>query len=103
VLKVPRRPEGGRQSDADRAIGRPLGITDNAKRSTNYFPAFLDLVRRQLRSDYEESQLTEAGLVVFTTLDPLLQQQAEDALSDELEQQDKSPRKSARGSKVRSS
>jgi penicillin-binding protein 1B len=97
VLKVLVDQKAVRQSDADRATAKPLGITDNAKRSTNYFPAFLDLVRRQLRSDYEESQLTEAGLTVFSTLDPLLQQKAEDALSDELEQQDKSPRKSAHG------
>jgi penicillin-binding protein 1B len=97
VLKVLVEQDVVRQADADRAIRTPLGITDNAKRSTNYFPAFLDLVRRQLRSDYEESQLTEAGLVVFSTLDPLLQQKAEDALSDELESQDKSPRKAARG------
>jgi penicillin-binding protein 1B len=85
------------QSDADRAARTPLGITDNAGRSANYFPAFLDLVRRQLREDYPESELTEQGLTVFTTLDPLLQEKAEDALSAELEQQDKSGRKAARG------
>ena len=86
-----------KQAEADRAIRTPLGITDTTRRSANYFPAFLDLVRRQLREDYPEDQLTEAGLVVFSTLDPLLQEKAEDALSDELEQQDKSPRKSAQG------
>jgi penicillin-binding protein 1B len=85
------------QADADRAAKAPLGITDNAGRSANYFPAFLDLVRRQLREDYPESELTEQGLTVFTTLVPLLQEKAEDALSAELEQQDKSGRKAARG------
>ncbi|HET9693596.1 MAG TPA: penicillin-binding transpeptidase domain-containing protein, partial [Steroidobacteraceae bacterium] len=66
-------------------------------RTANYFPAFLDLVRRKLREDYPENELTEAGLTVFTTLDPLLQEKAELALSAELEDQDKSGRKGAKG------
>jgi penicillin-binding protein 1B len=83
--------------EAARAAKQPLGITDNAGRPANYFPAFLDLVRRQLREDYPEDELTEAGLTVFTTLDPLLQERAEVALSEELERQDKSGRKGAKG------
>jgi penicillin-binding protein 1B len=84
-------------ADAERAAKRPLSTTDNAGRSANYFPAFLDLVRRQLREDYPENELTEAGLTVFSTLDPLLQEKAEVALSEELEHQDESGRKGARG------
>ncbi len=83
--------------EAERATKKPLGVTDNAGRSANYFPAFLDLVRRQLREDYPEEALTEAGLTVFSTLDPLLQEKAEDALSEELDRQEKSGRKSAKG------
>jgi penicillin-binding protein 1B len=83
--------------EAARAAKQPLGITDNAGRPANYFPAFLDLVRRQLREDYPEDELTEAGLTVFTTLDPLLQEKAEIALSAELERQEKSGRKGAKG------
>jgi penicillin-binding protein 1B len=86
-----------KQDEADAAMKKPLGVTDNAGRSANYFPAYLDLVRRQLRQDYPEEALTEAGLTVFTTLDPLLQQKAEDALSGELERQDKSGRKLSKG------
>jgi len=37
------------------------------------FPAFLDLVRRQLRRDYNESDLVTEGLRIFTTLDPQTQ------------------------------
>jgi penicillin-binding protein 1B len=84
-------------ANAERAAKRPLGITDNAGRTANYFPAFLDLVRRQLREDYPEDELTEAGLTVFSTLDPLLQEKAEVALSEELARQDKSGRKGAKG------
>ncbi len=86
-----------RQDDADRAAKSPLGITDNAGRSANYFPTFLDMVRRQLRENYQEQDLTESGLTVFSTLDPLLQEKAEDAIASELERQDKSGRKGAKG------
>jgi penicillin-binding protein 1B len=97
VLKVLAEQEVVKPEDAESAAKTPLGITDNAGRTANYFPAFLDLVRRQLREDYQEQDLTEAGLTVFSTLDPLLQEKAEIALSDELERQDKSGRKAAKG------
>ncbi|MDH5225866.1 MAG: penicillin-binding protein 1B [Gammaproteobacteria bacterium] len=97
VLKVLAEQGVVKPAEAERAMKAPLGITDTAHRSANYFPAFLDLVRRQLREDYPEQALTETGLTVFSTLDPLLQEKAEDALSDELERQDKGSRKAARG------
>ena len=54
-------------------------------------------MRRQLRQDYEESDLTESGLTVFSTLDPLLQGAAESALAGELDRLDRSARKEAHG------
>ncbi len=46
----------------------------NGRRSAaNAHPAFLDMVRRQLRSDYREEDLTSEGLRIFTTFDPLAQ------------------------------
>ncbi|HET9694772.1 MAG TPA: transglycosylase domain-containing protein, partial [Steroidobacteraceae bacterium] len=77
VLKVLAEQGVVKPAEAERAAKTPLGITDNAGRTANYFPAFLDLVRRKLREDYPENELTEAGLTVFTTLDPLLQEKAE--------------------------
>jgi penicillin-binding protein 1B len=97
VLKVLAEQGVVKPEEAERAMKAPLGITDNAGRSANYFPAFLDLVRRQLREDYQEQALTETGLTVFSTLDPLLQEKAEESLSDELARQDKSGRKGAKG------
>jgi penicillin-binding protein 1B len=97
VLKLLAERDVVKPAEAEAAMKRPLGVTDNAGRSANYFPAFLDLVRRQLREDYPEEALTEAGLTVFSTLDPLLQEKAEDALAAELERQDKSSRKASRG------
>jgi penicillin-binding protein 1B len=86
-----------KEAEATRAAKTPLGVAEAGRKGAVFYPAFLDLVRRQLRADYEESDLTEAGLTVFTTLDPLLQEKAEDALSSELERQDKSPRKASHG------
>ncbi len=70
-------------SDARLAEAQPLGIT--AKTAGAYYPAYLDLVRRTLRSDYREQDLTEAGLKVFTNLDPRIEADAERVLDRELE------------------
>jgi len=85
------------EADAERATAKPIGVAEAGQKSAVFFPAFLDLVRRQLRTDYKEEDLTEAGLVVFTTLDPLLQEKAEDALESELDRQDAAPRKVSHG------
>jgi penicillin-binding protein 1B len=83
--------------DAERATKKPLGIAEAGRKGGGFYPAFLDLVRRQLRQDYEEADLTESGLTVFSTLDPLLQGAAESALSGELDRLDRSARKEAHG------
>ncbi len=84
-------------ADADHAAKKPLGVAEPGRKGGSFYPAFLDLVRRQLREDYEESALTEAGLTVFSTLDPLLQEKAETALAGELDRLDASGRKEAKG------
>ena len=48
------------------------------------FPAYIDLVRRQLQRDYNNDQLHTEGLRIFTPFDPLLQRRAEKALREEL-------------------
>jgi penicillin-binding protein 1B len=50
-----------------------LGLVKPAAGTSKTFPAFLDLVRRQLRRDYNESDLVTEGLRIFTTLDPQIQ------------------------------
>lgn len=69
---------------------KPLGIVRRKSTPVNAFPAFMDLVRRQLQRDYREEDLNSQGLSIFTTLDPALQAQAMDALKrrvERLEQQ----------------
>ncbi len=54
-----------------------LGLSRKPRFSSNRFPALVDLVKRQLRSDYDEDDLKSSGLKVFTSIDPLIQLQAE--------------------------
>lgn len=63
---------------------KPLGITRRGTLADSSFPAFLDLVKRQLREDYQEQDLTEEGLRIFTSFDPIMQLKAEGALADAL-------------------
>ena len=69
------------------AASKPLGVTTRA--SGAYYPAYLDFVRRTLRRDYREQDLTEAGLSIYTSLEPRAQDQAENALERELARLDR--------------
>lgn len=71
------------------ARAAPLGVIERAPVGTTPYPAFLDLVRRQLRSDYRDDDLRSEGLRIFTTLDPNVQAVAEQALSARLAQLDR--------------
>ncbi|MFZ5765051.1 MAG: penicillin-binding protein 1B [Thermodesulfobacteriota bacterium] len=62
----------------------PLIGADQILSGFNRFPAFLDLVRRQLGHDYREDDLAGNGLKIFTTLDPQVQMQVEKSLSGTL-------------------
>jgi penicillin-binding protein 1B len=66
------------------ASTRKLGVSRYRRTAINTFPAFLDLVRRQLRRDYREEDLTTEGLRIFTTLDPQLQWRVEEVLDARL-------------------
>lgn len=72
------------QEEAEAAKGKPLGVTQRGSLADSSYPAFLDLVKRQLREDYREEDLTEEGLRVFTSFDPILQLKAEGAMSETL-------------------
>ena len=56
---------------------RPLGIVSPSFRSETKYPAFHDLVRLELRENYEDSELRTKGLKVQTNLDPVLQDSLE--------------------------
>jgi penicillin-binding protein 1B len=69
---------------AQQAKSRNLGVSREASKALNAFPDFLDMVRRQLRRDYREEDITSEGLRIFTTLDPQVQWQLEQALAKRL-------------------
>lgn len=70
------------QVEAARAA--PLGVVDQPPGGTTSYPAFIDLVRRQLLGQYREADLTSEGLRIFTTLDPYTQELAESKLHNGL-------------------
>ncbi len=70
---------------AARAAAMPLGLRAPGG---SYVPAYLDLVRRNLKRDYREADLAAAGLAVYTSLDPRAQGAAERALLKNLQRLD---------------
>jgi len=69
-----------------------LGVSQRPGMGTSPYPAFLQLVHRQLRRDYDENDLRSEGLRIFTTLDPRVQAAAEAALAKRLAQFDREKR-----------
>jgi penicillin-binding protein 1B len=69
-----------------------LGVQAKAASGTSPYPAFVQLVHRQLRRDYADADLRSEGLRIFTTLDPRAQGAAERALARRLAQFEKEKR-----------
>jgi penicillin-binding protein 1B len=86
VLRLLR--DQGRIDEAQyqRATAEPLGVVEKRGLQKGAYPAYLDLVKRQLREEYREEDLSSEGLRVFTALDPLVQARAERAQSETLKQ-----------------
>ena len=72
-----------------RAQAAPLGVVQEVNTSLVSYPGFVDLVKRQLQSDYREEDLRSEGLRIFTSLSPMVQRQAEQALAQRLQQLEK--------------
>jgi penicillin-binding protein 1B len=87
VLKLMAEQDVITQKDAQAAIAKPLGVL--ARGAGSYYPGYLDFVRRGLRSDYREEDLTKEGLRIYTSLEPRAQEQAEQALDTELTRLDR--------------
>ena len=76
-------------NEVEAAKSKPLGVTNKPPSGGSRYPAFVDMVRRQLRRDYHASDLSSEGLRIFTTLAPSEQEYAQQAVSgglDELQQ-----------------
>ena len=70
----------------ERARKAPLGITEQpGSLAANRFPAYVDLVRRQLAVDYPAETLQGAGLSVMSGMSPSAQGYAEGAVTRTLD------------------
>jgi penicillin-binding protein 1B len=87
------------QARAKRSKSAPLGVIA-ASRGTSRYPAFVDLVRRQLRRDYRDEDLRGEGLRIFTTLDLRTQRIAEGALKKRIARLERGKSKTGGGVKV---
>ena len=61
---------------------REINITKRFKRER--YPAYLELVKRQLKDTYDSDDLKSEGLRIFTAFDPYVQHQAEKAVTSVL-------------------
>jgi len=80
------------ETQSTEAKTKPLNVIPRPFRSTNRYPGFLDLVKRQLREEYREEDLTSEGLRIFTTLDTQIQDTLEKNLESKLERLEKLPK-----------
>jgi penicillin-binding protein 1B len=60
----------------------PLDLTEASQVSR--YPAYMDLVRQQLKQHYQASALSSHGLRIFTSLDPWVQHQADTAMAEQV-------------------
>lgn len=90
VLKVLLDQDKITEADYLLAVNAPLDVVAKGTLTKEAYPAYLDLVKRQLRQEYADEDLNSEGLLIFTSLDPISQRKAETALTttiDNLQQQ----------------
>jgi penicillin-binding protein 1B len=79
------------QEQAKAAAAAPLAVSAKPGSARNRYPAFMDLVKRQLARDYPADALSGAGLTVLTSLAPsaqVLSERAVVATLDKVEKKD---------------
>jgi len=82
VLEKMRESELIDDREYQRALKAPLGVTENAGNvAANRFPAYVDLVRKQLARDYPANSISGAGLSVMSGMSPSAQGYAEGAVT----------------------
>lgn len=75
---------------ANTAKNSVLNVIKQKVKLSSSFPAFMDLLRRQLQQDYDKKDLTSEGLQIFSTFDPYVQKIAENVVKQKVSQLDKS-------------
>ncbi len=80
VLEILQRGGHINSSSLEEYKSRPLKVVSPSFRSETRYPAFHDLVRLELRENYEDSELRTQGLKIQTNLDPVLQDSLENSI-----------------------
>ena len=80
VLKILQRGGHISLSSLEEMKTRPLRVIKPSFRSETRYPAFHDLVRLELRENYQDSELRTQGLRIQTNLDPVLQESLESSI-----------------------
>ena len=89
VLKLLQQQEFINNSEFKRAIALPLGVIEKPNWSSAKYPAYLDLVRRHIKRDYQIEDLRNEGLQIHTTLDVDKQEIAQNSVKNSLSKLDK--------------
>lgn len=77
------------RSQYEYAINQPLNLATGASLISGKHPAFMGLVRRELKNVLADPNMRESGLKVFTTLDSVAQRKAEKAVNAGVKTQQK--------------
>lgn len=80
------------QQQLAEAKKQALSVASVTHRSANRYPGFIDLVKRQLKQEYKEEDLTSEGLRIVTTLDTRVQDALEQSIAAKLNRMEKSPK-----------
>lgn len=85
VLKTMLEQELIDQSQYAMAVASKLKISNSVERVAPLsYPSFMGFVRENLKDDYQQSDLSNDGLQIHTTLNPRIQQKLEQAATSEL-------------------
>ncbi|MBQ0730375.1 MAG: penicillin-binding protein 1B [Oleispira antarctica] len=66
------------------AQGQNILVAKSGRAGQREYPAFIQLVKRQLQTDYRLEDLQNTGLRIFTTLDPWLQHATEKSIQQHI-------------------
>ncbi len=76
-------------TQAELAKKRPLTVLAQPRMAKNRYPGFLGLIKRQLRQEYRDEDITSEGLRIFTTLDTQIQDTLQETVVNKLKQLEK--------------
>ncbi len=80
VLSVLKDQNSISESQYQQAINSKLDVVRQTSLLKGAYPAYLDLVKRQLQKNYNNDDLNSEGLRIFTSLNPIAQNKAETSL-----------------------